>query len=303
MAVREYYLQMLTVNGKKEDLDNSYLVAALTDGVEVIPFIARTLKSLRSQLYRLLEGTAHHYIIRVSHSSFMQAKAPLNIVFMGGRLKASKSLFVDAVLRDIAADILVAHPPRKQVTTSLSQKQAKPSVSVKNVKQVRMDVYTDASIQAGHQTGVYGWVQKTQDQKDLRFSFAIAGGDSNALEVRAIADAITEHRDVAELVIHTDSQYAIQLFFTFSNKTRGEIQSRLVKMKLSDRVASLTAQALYAQQVKLVWVKSHQDDTWNVCADQMVRYARARVRTEPSTKLVHEEVKTILMNLLRNRRA
>jgi ribonuclease HI len=256
--------------------------------VEVIPFIARTLKSLRSQLYRLLEGTAHQYIIRVSHSSFMQAKTPLNIVFMGGRLKASKSLFVDAVLRDIAADILVAHPPRKQIATSLSQKQAKASVSV---KQIRMDVYTDASMQAGQQTGVYGWVQKTQDQEDLQFSFTIAGGDSNALEVRAIADAITEYRDVAELVIHTDSQHAIQLFSTFLNKTRGEIQSRL-----------LTAQALHARQVKLVWVKSHQDDTWNVCADQMVRYARARLRKESSTKLVHEEVKTMLMNLLRNRK-
>jgi ribonuclease HI len=301
MAVREYYLQVLTINGKKEDLDNSYLVAALTDGVEVVPFIARTLKALRSQLYRLLKGTAHQYIIRASHTSFMQAKTPLNIVFMGGRLKASRSLFVDAVLRDIAADILVAHPPRKQVTASLSPQKTKASVSAKNVKQVRMDVYTDASMQAGQQTGVYGWVQKTHDPEDLRFSFAIAGGDSNSLEVRAIADAITEHRDVAELVIHTDSQHAIQFYSTFLNKTRGEIQSHLVKMKLSDRVASLTAQALHAHRVKLVWVKSHQDDTWNVCADQMVRYARARVRTEPSTKLVHEEVKTMLTNLLRLR--
>jgi len=301
MAVREYYLQTLTVNGKKEDHDNSYLVAALTDGTTVIPFIAKTWKTLRQQLYRLLETTAHHYIIRVSDSSFSHAKTPLNIVFMGGRLRASKSIFVDAVLRDIAADILVAHPPRKEAEGRLSQEKTKPSLSMKNVKQVRMDVYTDASMQAGHQTGVYGWIQKTEDQSELRFSFTIAGGESNDLEVRAIADAITEYRDVSELVIHTDSQHAIQLFKKLSSKTRGQIQSALVKMKLSDRVASLTAQALHAQQVKLVWVKSHQDDTWNVCADQMVRYARARVRTEPSTKLIHEEVQLMLTNLLHNR--
>lgn len=302
MAVREYYLQVLVVNGRKEDQDNSYIVAALTDGVEVVPFISRTLKALRSQLYRLLESTAHHYIIRVSHSSFLQAKTPLNIVFMNGRLKTSRSLFVDAVLRDIAADILVAHPPRKRVTESAPKKETKPSVSPKAIIRARVDVYTDASMQVGQPTGVYGWVKKAQGKDDLRFSFKLAGGDSNSLEVRAIADAITEHRNVAELVIHTDSQHAIQLYSTFlNNKTRGEIQSRLVKMKLPDRVASLAAQALCAQQVRFVWVKSHQDDTWNVCADQMVRYARARLRSEPSTKVVHEEVQLMLTNLLNNR--
>jgi ribonuclease HI len=308
VAVRNYYLLMSVVNNEQDpEYDNRYVVGALTDGMTILPFIGRTHEEVRGEVFKLLGKTEDQYNIRTQHGPSLRAEHPENIAVVLGMLPHDQNRYVRAVLRDIGADILQAHPPVIEEEPALTAEELpnKLTVSAKNARKAAVEVYTDASAPTNNtktSRGVYGWVQKVNKSSDVTFQFAPASADTDTLEIRAIADAISEHLTARNLVIYSDSQNAIAVFNRYARMEFREVTTELhKKYQVDEKVAYRVMQSIHRKQVELVWVKSHQDNTWNVCADQMVRYARARMRSNSETVTIAAEVKQLLTNLINNR--
>lgn len=308
MAVRNYHLLMSVVNNEQDPkYDNRYVVGALTDGVTILPFIGRTHEEVRGEVFKLLGQTEDQYNIRTQHGPSLRAEHPENVAVVLGTLPHDQNRYVRAVLRGIGADIMLAHPPviEEEPKSGDEELPNKLTVSSKNARKVAVEVYTDASAPANNtkrSRGVYGWVQKVNKSSDVTFQFAPASADTDTLEIRAIVDAISQHLNSHHLIIHSDSQNAIAVFNRYARMQFREVTAELEKKyQVDEKVAYRVMQAIQRQQVELVWVKSHQDNTWNVCADQMVRYARARMRSTNESAAIAAEVKLMLTNLINNR--
>lgn len=318
MAVREYFLQMMFVNENDADTSNQYLVAGLTDGTTVIPLLfrgRRKRRKLRDKLYEMMESPTNQFIIRTTRSEFMKAKTPWNVVFMGGQLKKQQYAFVDAVLRDIATEISTAHPVRNPIVenvdatelvepevTSPKTDSGKLEFSVENLLEDPTDVYTDASAAANKAAGVYGWVKKAAELNEVTFDFhSSSAGNINWLEIAAIAEAIASHKQAKRLTVHSDSLNAVTLFNSFAGASVSAITVELQKYKVPGSVIGRVVDAVKAQRIVVTWVRSHENDTWNVCADQMVRYARNRSKKLHHKPAVRLEIDSMLHNLLLNR--
>lgn len=308
MAVRNYYLLMSVVNNEQDPkYDNRYVVGALTDGVTILPFIGRTHEEVRGEVFKLLGQTEDQYNIRTQHGPSLRAEHPENVAVVLGMLPHDQNRYVRAVLRGIGADIMLAHPPVIEEESESGDEELpnKLTVSSKNARKVAVEVYTDASAPVNNtkrSRGVYGWVQKVNKSSDVTFQFAPASADTDTLEIRAIVDAISQHLNSHHLIIHSDSQNAIAVFNRYARMQFREVTAELEKKyQVDEKVAYRVMQAIQRQQVELVWVKSHQDNTWNVCADQMVRYARARMRSTNESAAIAAEVKLMLTNLINNR--
>jgi ribonuclease HI len=308
VAVHTYHLLMTAVNNEQDPKhDNRYVVGALTNGVMILPFIGRTHEEVRGEVYALLAQMGDQYLIHTRHEPSLRAEHPENVAVAPGTLPHDQNRYVRAVLRGIGADIMVAHPPvaEEEAEPVVEELPNKLMVSAKNARKAAVEVYTDASAPANNtkkSRGVYGWVQKVNKSSDVTFQFAPASADTDTLEIRAIADAISEHLTARNLVIYSDSQNAIAVFNRYARMEFRDVTAELEKKyQVDEKVAYRVMQSILRKQVELVWVKSHQDNTWNVCADQMVRYARARMRSTSETVAIAAEVKQLLTNLINNR--
>lgn len=290
----KYFVQTLWVNANSSVSDDQFLIAALTDGNDVIPIINKgdkTLLQLKDSLNSLVVDSEHSFIFYTTEPELLNAvQLPDNMKFIGSQLTGRQYDYVYAVLRDIAADIQISHPFSPAYDNRRNCEELFGSRKV--------HIYTDAS--STPHTNVIGWVRKSFPLLEFSFEEKLFGS-VNDLEFLAVCSAISAYRNASSLVIHSDSMYSVREFKRLQKLgSVAEVLSSLMQANPLVEEGHAVAKTIVSGRVEVLWVKGHQDDDWNVCADQMVRYARRRIKVT-NEKAVRKEVAKLLANLLNNR--
>jgi ribonuclease HI len=289
----KYFVQTLWVNAN--DIDKQFVIAALTDGREVIPIIKKgqqALSQLKDSLIALAADSEHHFVFYTTEQDLMMANyIPHNVSFIGSQLTGQQYDYVHSILRDIAADIQIAYPFSRPFVKGSHEERGDGR---------EIQIYTDVS--STHQSNIIGWVRKSMFMSSLQFSFEEKlFGSVNDLEFLAICSAVSAYRNASNLVVYSDSMNAVKEFERLQKlRSVAEVLDALMRANPLVENGHAVAKSIASGCVKVQWVRAHQNDDWNICADQMVRYARRRMKFVDK-KLVRREVKSLLLNLLSNR--
>ena len=141
----------------------------------------------------------------------------------------------------------------------------------------------------------WGWANHTDGRTD-------AGGATNGTnqigELCAVLEALRSHHDVADLVIETDSQYAINSSTTWVHnwKRNGWRNAAKKPVKNVELIKAIDAELTQRPgRVRFTWVKGHAGNEFNEIVDDLARgYAGAAQSGAKEGKLPLEGWQSLL---------
>lgn len=159
------------------------------------------------------------------------------------------------------------------------------------------ELFTDASASPYGGVACTGWIRKGT-RKEVHFSLKESHHmTTQMLEAKAIVQAIRENRTCKILYVNSDSQAGIKIVQSAINKTDHNIAaSFLGAITIEDLIRVATR-----IEIKFIWVKSHQDNDWNVLCDQLVRYGRNCLKEGNPIHEVNVSAKKVLEEMMRVR--
>jgi len=160
------------------------------------------------------------------------------------------------------------------------------------------EVYTDASASPYGKGGAcIGWIKKGT-LEEVKFGLLESRFIAiQFLEAKAIAQAILRNSSSDTIHIHSDSKAGIKIIQAAINNTDHHAASNFLGSLIIDNLTRIASR----KEVRFTWVKSHQDDDWNVLCDQLVRYGRNLLKEGYDIWEVNNEAKQLIKEMMRVR--